>query len=630
MLYRREIDGLRGLAVLVVVLFHAGFQIFSGGFVGVDIFFVISGYLITTILINELQDGHFSIIGFYERRARRILPALFFVMLACLPFAWLWLFPKDLKRFTDSMLAVIFFLSNHLFSNQSSYFDSATELKPLLHTWSLSVEEQYYLLFPLILMFAWKLGQRWVLAILLAIIIASLLTAQWLSGAKPELAFYILPTRAWELLIGGLVALYVTNAQRWPASIKINQWGSALGMALIIYAIFVFNKQTPFPSFYTIIPTIGAALIILCSNQGNLIGRLLGHRILVGIGLISYSAYLWHQPLFAFTRYRYLEHPSQFLLGGLGLIAFILGYFTWKYIETPFRNKQRFNRRQIFTYSAIGCLVFIAIGLTSSLNKGFYSRLTDQEKEVLMYDSPDLLGKMYLNVYKRGACFLEPTKTAQDFQESCSGKNASDSVLIWGDSHAAALSFGIRQQFEHVTQYNSTACPPLIQLDVHNSPNCQGINDFVLQKISERPPKLIIMHANWMIYKKYDIQEQITKTIAAIKQAAPQSKVIIIGSVPQWDNSLPAFMITKKVGLDQEHQLINASLSQLQKMDAVIQIAAEQSQVTFVTPIDHLCASGKCIATTHYQNQIAMTAWDYGHLTEAGSALLATKLFPKK
>jgi len=374
MLYRREIDGLRGLAVLVVVLFHAGFQIFSGGFVGVDIFFVISGYLITTILINELQEGQFSIVGFYERRARRILPALFFVMLACLPFAWLWLFPKDLKRFTDSILAVIFFLSNHLFSNQSNYFDTATELKPLLHTWSLSVEEQYYLLFPLILMFAWKLGQRWVLIILSSIIIASLLTAQWLSSVKPEVAFYILPTRAWELLVGGLAALYLTKSQR-DTFLKFNQFGSAIGLALIIYAILAFNKQTPFPSFYTIIPVLGAALIIICSNQSNLIGRLLGHKTFVGVGLISYSAYLWHQPLFAFTRYRYLEHPSQFLLGILGFIAFVLGYLTWKYIETPFRNKQIFSRRQIFTYSALGCLVFILIGITTSINKGFPNRI---------------------------------------------------------------------------------------------------------------------------------------------------------------------------------------------------------------------------------------------------------------
>ena len=626
MLYRREIDGLRGLAVLVVVLFHAGFQIFSGGFVGVDIFFVISGYLITTILINELQEGQFSIVGFYERRARRILPALFFVMLACLPFAWLWLFPKDLKRFTDSILAVIFFLSNHLFSNQSNYFDTATELKPLLHTWSLSVEEQYYLLFPLILMFAWKLGQRWVLIILSSIIIASLLTAQWLSSVKPEVAFYILPTRAWELLVGGLAALYLTKSQR-DTFLKFNQFGSAIGLALIIYAILAFNKQTPFPSFYTIIPVLGAALIIICSNQSNLIGRLLGHKTFVGVGLISYSAYLWHQPLFAFTRYRYLEHPSQFLLGILGFIAFVLGYLTWKYIETPFRNKQIFSRRQIFTYSALGCLVFILIGITTSINKGFYSRLTDKEKEVLMYDSGDTLGKMYLNVYRRGTCFLEPTKTAKDFHDDCVAKIPSESTLIWGDSHAAALSFGVRQQFKDVTQYNSTACPPLIQLNVHNSPNCRAINDFVMQKISEHPPKLIVMHANWMIYKKYDIHNQVTKTIAAIKQVAPQSKVIVIGSVPQWDNSLPAFMISKKVGLDEEHQLINTSLLQIQQIDTLIQTATEQSQVTFIAPIDHLCTSGKCIATINYQNRIAMTAWDYGHLTEAGSVLLAKKMF---
>lgn len=209
--YRREIDGLRALAVLPVILFHAGFRTFSGGFVGVDVFFVISGYLITTIILAELEQGKFSIINFYERRARRILPALFLVMFACLPFAWLWLLPQDMDSFSQSLIAVSVFASNILFWKTSGYFDTAAELKPLLHTWSLAVEEQYYLFFPLFLMLAWRLSRRWILPLLGVSFVASLTAAQWNSAAKPMAAFFLLPTRGWELLIGAFVAFFFSK-----------------------------------------------------------------------------------------------------------------------------------------------------------------------------------------------------------------------------------------------------------------------------------------------------------------------------------------------------------------------------------------------------------------------------------
>ena len=195
MKYRSEIDGLRALAVLPVIFFHAGFELFSGGFVGVDVFLVISGYLITTIIISEMSEGKFSILKFYERRARRILPALFFVMLVSLPFAWLWLTPKDLKDFGQSLIATSTFSSNILFWLESGYFDTATELKPLLHTWSLAVEEQYYILFPIFLLITWRLGLKWILSILAIILVISLGAAHWGAYNKPNAAFYLLPTR---------------------------------------------------------------------------------------------------------------------------------------------------------------------------------------------------------------------------------------------------------------------------------------------------------------------------------------------------------------------------------------------------------------------------------------------------
>lgn len=219
MKYRREIDGLRALAVLPVIFFHAGFKAFEGGFVGVDIFFVISGYLITNIILSDLNAGKFSIVTFYERRARRILPALFFVMLCCLPFAWLWLVPTHLEDFCQSMAAVSVFSSNILFWRESGYFGVASELKPLLHTWSLAVEEQYYLFFPLFLLGLWKLRKRWIFGSLALVAIVSLLLAQWGAYNKPAATFFLLPTRGWELAIGALIAFYFLYKKTMPRSL---------------------------------------------------------------------------------------------------------------------------------------------------------------------------------------------------------------------------------------------------------------------------------------------------------------------------------------------------------------------------------------------------------------------------
>ena len=305
MKYRAEIDGLRGLAVLPVILFHAGFEWFSGGFVGVDVFFVISGYLITTIIISEMAEGKFSIVNFYERRARRILPALFFVMAVCLPFAWIWLSPTYLKDFGQSLVAVSTLSSNILFWLESGYFDTAGELKALLHTWSLAVEEQYYILFPIFLMLTWRLGIKWVLILLSVVFLLSLGVAQWGAYTKPSATFFLLPTRGWELLVGVFAAFYLKHNAHLKSHF-VNQLMSLLGFGMIVYSIIAYDETTPFPSLYALVPTIGAGLLILCAVPKTYVHKLLSLKFIVGIGLISYSAYLWHQPLLAFARHRIL------------------------------------------------------------------------------------------------------------------------------------------------------------------------------------------------------------------------------------------------------------------------------------------------------------------------------------
>ena len=360
MVYRKEIDGLRTLAVIPIILLHGGFDWLSGGYVGVDIFFVISGYLITSIILKEKEAGIFTIAGFYERRVRRILPALFFVLLATLPFAWLWLLPHELINFGESLIAVPIFSSNFLFLQESGYFAEDAELIPLLHTWSLAVEEQFYIFFPLIMIVFWSLGKRWLLAIISLIALLSLGLTEWGWREFPDANFYLIPTRAWELMAGVLVAFYLYY-KRQPSGI-ICQPASFLGLALIIYAIIFLDKSVPFPSLYALIPVLGSVLIILFTVPNSLVYKLLSLRLMVGIGLISYSAYLWHLPLFAFARIYNIDELAPWLIGLLSIVTLLLAYFSWRFVERPFRNKQRFTRKQIFVMGFVGSLVFIAIG----------------------------------------------------------------------------------------------------------------------------------------------------------------------------------------------------------------------------------------------------------------------------
>ncbi|WP_299791519.1 acyltransferase family protein [uncultured Shewanella sp.] len=374
MVYRPEIDGLRALAVVPVILFHAGIHSFSGGFVGVDVFFVISGYLITCIILTELEEGKFSIVNFYERRARRILPVLFFVMLACFPFAWLYLMPVDMKDFIQSLLAVSTFSSNILFWLESDYFDTAAELKPLLHTWSLAVEEQYYIFFPLFLMFSWHLGKRWILMALAVVFLLSLALAQWGAYHSPTAAFYLLPTRGWELLIGVFAAFFLNRKVPIVTHSRLNEFLSLSGLGLICFATFYFDETAPFPGVYALVPTIGTVLIIMFAQKGTLVNRILSLKLFVGIGLISYSAYLWHQPIFAFVKYRSFTEPSAQLMLGLCLVILVLAYLSWRFVEKPFRDKKVYNRQFIFTSSTVMTLAFISTAGVLNMNDGFKSR----------------------------------------------------------------------------------------------------------------------------------------------------------------------------------------------------------------------------------------------------------------
>jgi peptidoglycan/LPS O-acetylase OafA/YrhL len=307
--YRPEIDGLRAIAVGAVILYHAqitifGYQPFKGGFIGVDIFFVISGYLITSIILKELvTTGSFSFKHFYERRVRRILPALLFVMLVSLPFAWMYLLPSSFIDFSKSILYSLGFSSNFYFHYSGQQYGAESGLlKPFLHTWSLSVEEQFYILFPIVLLITFKYFRKYLIHILILGFVISLGLADWGSRNHPSFNFYVLPTRGWELLAGSILAYFEINNGHRSKNKTFNLILPTIGLLLIGHSILFFNDEMFHPSFYTLSPIIGVCLMIWFSNKDELITKILSTKLFVGIGLISYSLYLWHYPIFAFAR----------------------------------------------------------------------------------------------------------------------------------------------------------------------------------------------------------------------------------------------------------------------------------------------------------------------------------------
>lgn len=379
MTYRPEIDGLRAIAVLPVIMFHAGFSQMSGGYVGVDVFFVISGFLITGILARELDAGRFSLLGFYERRARRILPALFLVLLVTAVVGSLVMLPYELAALGRGILAVLLFVSNVLFWRESGYFAGESELNPLLHTWSLAVEEQYYILFPVVLWACWRWFPKGVVPFLLVVTLGSLALAEFLSTRMPSSNFYLLPTRAWELLAGSLTALYLLRRrapQGWLAEAL-----SLAGMCAIAFAVLTYDAGTPFPSLWAMAPVLGTVAIIVAASPATLVGKLLGTAPFVGIGLISYSAYLWHQPLFAFARLLDPDHhPQQGIMLLLAGGALVLAWLSWRFVERPFRRRDAFTRGRIFALSGLTSAAFAAIAAVSILSGGLPQRYPEEQR----------------------------------------------------------------------------------------------------------------------------------------------------------------------------------------------------------------------------------------------------------
>ncbi|MEX9794303.1 acyltransferase family protein [Morganella morganii] len=636
--YRKELDGLRALAVIPVVIYHAkielfGVRLFSGGFFGVDVFFVLSGFLITSILIGELSENKFSLISFYERRARRIMPALFTVMIACVIFSYYLLFPDALSSFYESLIAVSLFVSNIFFSLDSNYFSPNVDLKPLLHTWSLAVEEQYYLVFPILLAFIWRFGKKTTTTVLLIIFSISILYASHESITDKTFSFYSIFTRAWELLIGSLSAIFMSVNNNIKKKSLTKNALSLIGLSTIICSLTFIDNTFTHPSWITLLPTIGSALVIIFSSQENIVGKLLSFRLFVFIGVLSYSIYLWHHPIFAFARNYYINEPSRFVMLMLILLTVFLSYISWKFIESPFRSKSKVSRNTIFSITISVSIIFILIGLLGSKSNLISNVNTSNAKynEQLTFR---LRGNYGLN--------KECEKSFNDNPSCQVGKNPE--IILWGDSFAMHLAKGITASNHDVEMIQATVsqCAPILGIastsNVFGAKNCIDSNYRVIEKIRNTKsikhvviasPFLQMVNDDMYLLNDGDILKlngnevfsYFLETIETLKDLGV--KVTVVAPPPE--GGFEIGMCLHKIKLtNQPKETCNFPLTQMPEKQKELYklIGSLESSVNVIWLSDGICRNGQCSTS----DGDIMIYRDYGHLSHEGSEDIGQKM----
>ena len=487
--YRPEIDGLRTLAVVPVILFHAGVPAFGGGFVGVDVFFVISGYLITSILDRDLARGRFSLLRFYERRARRILPVLLLVAALCLPVAWVVMLPTEFADFGGSALAAALFSSNGYFWIDTGYFATASELKPLLHTWSLAVEEQFYVVFPIFLWAVWTAPGRARVVATALLALASFALCLWAVTAWPSANFFLAPFRAWELLAGSLCA-YALSGRR-PRG---RDGPAFVGLGLLMASVVLIDATTPFPSAWTLLPVAGTVLVILHAAPDTRVGRLLSLRPLVALGLLSYGAYLFHQPMLAFTRLAMLDAPPVWVMAAIGLGAFAPAWASWTWVETPFRagGAALPSMWGVFAVSGAGLATLAAVGTVIWLSGGVPLRHSDiAAMELRARIVPD-----------RASCAFEGRIDAGAL-EACLADLTPADLVLWGDSHGRALAHALRSgaegQGRRLVTLTHEGCLPVpgTHRDTDGAASCTAFTATVRDALARYPGIPVVIAARW-------------------------------------------------------------------------------------------------------------------------------------
>lgn len=631
MRYRSEIDGLRAIAVIPVILYHAGFSWFSGGFVGVDVFFVISGYLITNILLNEFEEEKFSLAAFYERRARRILPALFAMMLITAPFAYYYLLPDDSASFWRSITYICLFVSNYFFASESGYFSPDVELKPFLHTWSLAVEEQFYLIYPLLLAVLWRFGLKVVLYVILIIGVLSFIYADHGSFFDPINSFYSIISRGWELIIGALAALYFKGQFKLHQNGLISNVMGSLGLMMIILSMFFITNQTPFPGRYALIPTFGALLVIVFATSSNLPGKLLSLRPIVFIGVISYSLYLWHQPIIALARHKYVAEISPWSMLLVLFFVFVMSLVSWRLIERPFRDKNKFSRKYIYLFSILGGVGFIALsafGTNSTYLNRFVSNAAYNDLDVRLRPNLGLSRKCEKTVL-----------TSEECQTS-----SKPEILLWGDSYAMHIAGAIESSNLDVKMIQTTIsqCGPVLGASSANAGygamDCIKANDKVFEMLKNTPSiKYVVLASPFerfgddapvvlrdgrLFNNGADIYLKLFKeTISSIEKLGRIP--VIIAPPPKDMNVDIGYCLRKSSLLGADLNNCNFNLDKMPQMQKktfeAIRGLSKTTKVIWVSKM--LCPSGECIAS---KGNILIYR-DKGHLSYEGSSYLGSK-----
>ena len=613
--YRADIDGLRSIAILPVLLFHAGVPGFAGGYVGVDVFFVISGYLITGIIAREIDEGRFSIIGFYERRARRIMPALM-VMIAAAVAASAWLYlPTDFRDVPGSAIAATLFLSNAWFFTHTGYFAGGAETMPLLHTWSLAVEEQYYIVFPLLLMGIARFAPRLRLPVIAACAIISFALA-WFTQARGDgIAFYLSPPRAWELLAGSLLALGAVPVGRIRALREVIAWA---GIAAIGYAVFTFTKTTIFPGVTALFPVIGAAAVIH-SAPGTTAARVLSFPLLVGTGLISYSLYLWHWPVIVFVQY-----ATDARLTGWTSVAVIAGSIalatlSWRFIEQPFRDRRQVDRKTIFRITgaamAAACLICGLLATT----RGWPARFpVDVARMDAAHEAFSPLRKT-----------CHDTDPARGKMPCTLGNPAAPDAVMWGDSHGVELAYAIARlpsrQGHGLVEHTRSSCPPIVGIEMASNPRCKPNNDEVMTAIrADKRLKTVYMICFWAEHGREGSRfwSQLDATIAAL--VADGRRVIIFAAVPPNGIDVPRYLarLARDGRLDQAPGMPRAAVAKATvKLRAILDRWRTRG-VTVIDPADALCGPERCSIIRDGK----VLYFDSHHLSVDGATLVAQLL----
>lgn len=618
--YRADVDGMRAVAVLAVVGYHYWGQYIPGGFIGVDIFFVISGYLLSAIIVSDVQAGRFTFSGFYERRIRRIFPALFVLLGVATAAGCLLLFPKDLLSYSRSMIAASLSSSNFYFWATTTYFGGTGGEKPLLHTWSLAVEEQFYILFPIFIVLVHRHLPRHLRTVVTGVTVASLAWSIVDVRIDQSAAFYLPFTRAWELLFGAMLTLRVIPV---PQSKVFRECLAAAGCLGIAASIFLLSASAPFPGEYSLLPCLSAGAIIAAGqDEATLAGRVLSWRPVVFVGLISYSLYLWHWPLLVFFT-RLAPLPSH-IRGGhaiLAVLSVVIAAISWRFVETPFRTgPRRPGKRTIYIFGAACVVAFTACAVILSITRGLPGRFPAKADAVASYlDYKESFPLDFQKLFRPG-CFLEIRERVTDYDEGlCLGPvEGKSQVLLFGDSQAADLQYGLESSIPnvHFLQATSGACHPT--LGGGRFPECrQFVAKVFNEYISSRSISLVALNADW----GSEELPELTKTIEFIHGKG--IGVVVFGPRPQYEASLPRLLARSVVSGDAGFPNRYLSDGQPPLDAAMSRLAKETWHVPYISLMTILCPKNGC---TEYAADGVPLQFDYDHLTLQGSVYVGREV----